>query len=223
MNQLKQSDGRIFAIGDIHGEMDRLERLMARLPYDEKRDVLIFLGDYINRGPRSSDVISYLIDLKTRARNVVTLLGNHEYELLKYAGHQEDFSLRLLRYMGIEETLKSYRRSAAWRLSDLSFMPREHRRFLEELSPYSQLGDYLFVHAGLEPGKSLVENKVERMVNIRGGFLASDETWEGIVVFGHTPFETPLVTSTKIGIDTGATYGNMLTAVELPRLRFFHA
>jgi serine/threonine protein phosphatase 1 len=215
--------GKIFAIGDIHGEFKSLERLITRLPFDEKKDFLIFLGDYINRGPRSSDVISYLIDLKKRIRNIITLIGNHEYELLNYAKTGEEFSLRILRHMGVEDTLQSYQGSSIRQLRDLSFLPGDHKQFLSNLFPYYQIENYLFVHAGLVPGKSLKENTVENMTNVRDIFLRSEEDHEFTIVFGHTPFETPLVTPRKIGIDTGAVYGNMLTAVELPRLRFFHA
>jgi serine/threonine protein phosphatase 1 len=216
-------EGNIFAIGDIHGEFKRLEHLMARLPYDEKKDCLIFLGDYINRGPHSFDVISYLIDLKKQVRNIITLIGNHEYELLNYARTGDGISLNLLRHMGVENTLLSYQDSTIRQLRDLSFLPRDHKQFLSNLLPYYQIENYLFVHAGLVPGKNLKENTLENMINVRDIFLKSEEDREFTIVFGHTPFETPLVTPGKIGIDTGATYGNMLTAVELPQLRFFHA
>ncbi|NQU64982.1 MAG: metallophosphoesterase [SAR324 cluster bacterium] len=223
MNKVTVSERKIFAVGDIHGEFEKLQCLLDRLPFDEERDFLIFVGDYINRGPQSAEVISCLIDLKKRVRHMIALMGNHEYELLNYAKTGEESSLHRLRQMGVEETLKSYQDSSIRQLRDLAFLPETHKRFLTDLLPYYQSGEYTFVHAGVVPGKSLQENTLEHLVSVRSIFLNSEEDHGVTIVFGHTPFETPLVTPTKIGIDTGAAYGSMLTAVELPELRFFHA
>ena len=150
-------------------------------------------------------------------------MGNHEYMLLEYARTGEDIYLNLLRQMQVETTLKSYNDSPPKRLSDLSFLPEDHLEFLNTLRPYYQTGEYLFVHAGLKPGVKLEEQPIETLVSIRDAFLTSEEKQDYTVVFGHTLFESPWVTPSKIGIDTGVIQGNSLTAVELPELRFYHA
>jgi serine/threonine protein phosphatase 1 len=214
---------KIFAVGDIHGCYEKLVTLMKRLMFDEHRDFLIFLGDYINRGPKSREVISFLLELRQTCDNVIFLKGNHEHELLEYARTGDVVRLRALRQMGVEETLKSYENSPVATLRDLSFLPSDHRQFLERLEPYFELDGYLFVHAGVAPGEDVERCSIETMVNVRGPFLECRKTLESKIVFGHTAFETPLVTPDKIGIDTGAAYGNLLTAVELPRQRFYHS
>ncbi len=214
---------KIFAVGDVHGCSGKLTRLMKRLPFDAERDHLVFLGDYINRGPQSREVIETLLGLKQSARNAVFLMGNHEHSLLEYARTGDPYYLRVLRPMGVEATMESYGTSQTRALRDLSFLPREHKTFLEGLSTYHRLDGYLFIHAGIIPGEELECCSLDRLLTVRDTFLRHGEPMESVVVFGHTPFETPYVTSHKIGIDTGAALGNLLTAVELPRLRFHHA
>lgn len=216
-------DHRIFALGDIHGCMGKLEILLTRLPIDPERDTLVFLGDYINRGPESKQVIGFLCEVKERVRNTVFLMGNHEYQLLEYARTGDPESLRLLRPMGIEATLESYGNKEVRTLTDLSFLPDTHRELLEQMLPYYRLGSYLFIHAGIIPGEDLDSCPLDRLLTVRDIFLTYRGNLDATVVFGHTPFETPFVSHRKIGIDTGAVYGNLLTAVELPRLRFCHA
>jgi len=214
---------RIFAIGDIHGCYERLTSLIGRLSLDADRDFLIFLGDYINKGPGARQVIEYLLELGGKVRNAVFLLGNHEHALLEYSRTGNVDYLRTLRSIGVEDTLKSYSNSPVRSLSDLSFMPVEHIRFLETLRPYFRLDGYLFIHAGTIPGEDLDRCPLDRLLPVRERFLYDERVSSEVTVFGHTPFETPFVTSGKIGIDTGAAYGNQLTAVELPRMRFYHA
>jgi serine/threonine protein phosphatase 1 len=218
-----KDNNRIFAIGDIHGCYKKLETLFHRLPIDPERDFLIFMGDYINRGPESREVISYLLDIRRKTPNTVFLLGNHEYELLEYVRTGDPENLRILRPMGVEETLSSYGESSMRALRDLSFMPEAHKAFLNELQPYFRLNRYLFVHAGIVPGESPENCSLDRLLTVREVFLKYTEPLGATIVFGHTPFETPFVAPDKIGIDTGAVYGNLLTAVELPGLRFYHA
>jgi serine/threonine protein phosphatase 1 len=214
---------KIFAVGDIHGQDRKLGSLIERLPLDAGRDFLIFLGDYINRGPGSREVIEYLLKVEANVQNTVFLLGNHEHILLEYSRTGDLDHLRTLRSLGVEDTLRSYSNSPVRSMRDLSFMPVEHIRFLEALRPYFRLDGYLFIHAGTIPGEDLDHCPLDRLLTVRERFLRDEGDSDEIVVFGHTPFETPFVTPCKIGIDTGAAYGNMLTAVELPRMRFYHA
>ncbi|MGA2404922.1 MAG: metallophosphoesterase [Syntrophobacteraceae bacterium] len=214
---------KVFAVGDIHGCCRKLANLMERLPLDTATDFLIFLGDYIDRGPESREVIDYLLEIGRKVPNAVFLLGNHEYALLEYSRTGNLDYLRMLRSIGVEETLSSYSNSPVCSLGDLSFLPGEHIRFLESLRPYFRLDGYLFVHAGTIPGEDIEHCSLDRLLTVRERFLQDETASDEIVVFGHTPFETPFVTRNKIGIDTGAADGNLLTAVELPRMRFYHA
>lgn len=214
---------KIFAVGDIHGCFQKLRTLMGRLPIDPDEDLLVFIGDYINRGAQSKDVIEYLLETRSRIRDTVFLLGNHEHALLQFCSTGDLEYLKIGRAMGVESTLESYSGSAVNSLCDLSFLPPGHREFMEDLLPWYEEEGYLFIHAGVIPGEDYRESRLDRLLSVRNVFLESAPADDSVIVFGHTPFSTPLVTRGKIGIDTGAVYGNMLTAVELPRLRFYHA
>lgn len=146
---------KIFAVGDIHGCLQKLTTLLGRLPMDAKNDFLIFLGDYINRGPDSRQVIQFLIQLKQQFRNVIFLVGNHEYELMEYARTGDPERLQTLRPLGVEPTLTSYGNCPMRSLLDLSFMPDDHREFFMSLRPFYRMDGYLFVHAGVIPGEDV--------------------------------------------------------------------
>ena len=224
---------KIFAIGDIHGCATQLSTLLDRIPYDRNRDTLIFLGDYINRGPDTSGVLDILLELKESCVDIHFLKGNHEQELLGYsaAGHID--SLRALRAMGVEATVESYG-ARVNSLPGLGCFPLEHREFLHSLKFFHLQDDSLFIHADINQDMLCCpiqesEGRMQRSIMETGLLssrrLAQDGT-SGIdtfIVFGHIPFASPLFLADRIGIDTGAVYGNMLTALELPALRFFHA
>ena len=224
---------KIFAIGDIHGCAQQLTTLLDRIPYDKERDTLVFLGDYVNRGPDSKGVLDILLELKESCADIHFLKGNHEQEILEYSASGHTDSLRALRTMGVEATVESYG-ARAHSLTGLGCFPLEHREFLHTLKFFHLQDDYLFIHADIN--KELLscpmkesDDRMQRYV-MEIGLLSSrrlaQERMTGIdtvIVFGHIPFASPLVLADRIGIDTGAVYGNMLTAVELPQLRFFHA
>lgn len=214
---------KLFAVGDIHGCYDRLVRLLEKLPFDRERDLLVFLGDYINRGPQSREVVSHLCTLKKNGTNLISLMGNHEYLLMEYQKSADPSLVPMLRQLQIDETLKSYGLKDMTRLYQLAGIPAEHREFFANLRPNYITDTHIFVHAGLYPGIPLAQQDFQSLYEIRSVFLKSDYDFGKVVVFGHTPFTTPLVTGTKIGIDTGAVYGNMLTALELPAMIFHHA
>lgn len=214
---------KIFAVGDIHGCYRKLARLMERLPLDPERDVLVFLGDYVNKGPDSREVIRFLMEIERRVAQTVFLLGNHEYDILEYARTGNPRHLHTLRPMGVEATLKSYGNSPVRSLRELSFLPEPHRTFFGELKRYYRQDQYLFIHAGIIPGEDPDDSPLDSLLTVRNIFLTHPEPLNETVVFGHTAFETPFVMPDRIGIDTGAAYGNILTAVELPGLRFYHA
>lgn len=215
--------GNIFAIGDIHGCADKLERLLGRLPFDRARDTLVVLGDYLDRGPAARQVLDQLCDLRSQGVHLVALMGNHEYLLREYHQSGDQALLPYLRQLGLENTLESYGGASLAELTSLDFLPAAHRDFLDSLLPYWETEEYLFVHAGLRPDVPLTAQSLADLCEVREPFLSDDHDYGKRVIFGHTPFATPLVTPFKIGIDTGAAYGNLLTAVELPGLRFYHA
>ncbi|MBU0480193.1 MAG: serine/threonine protein phosphatase [Proteobacteria bacterium] len=215
--------GKIFAIGDLHGCFAKLQKLLSRIPYEPGRDRLVFLGDYIDRGPDTAKVLDLLCELKEQSPDLIALLGNHEYLLLEYHRSGDPALLPYLRKMGIDSTLKSYGVHTGFSLRSLSFMPAAHLDFLENLRLYWESEEYIFAHAGLEPGVPLTEQDATSFCEARDSFLSSTVDFGKKVIFGHTEFELPLVTPNKIGIDTGAVYGNILTAVELPGEHFYHA
>jgi len=220
---MTSENSKIFAIGDIHGSYNKLRDLMDRLPYTPGRDRLVFLGDYLDRGPDSAKVLDFLCDLKENDANLITLLGNHEYLLLEYYRSGDPILLPYLRGMGLDATLKSYGPRRNINLQTLNFLPKEHLAFLQGLLPYWESPYYIFVHAGLEPNIPLSANDLTTLCEVRDTFISLDHDFGRKVIFGHTPFELPLVTANKIGIDTGAMYDNLLTAIQLPDEIFFHA
>jgi len=214
---------RIFAIGDIHGCFGRLTALLEKLPFDRDHDLLVFLGDYINRGPESEKVVTHLCTLIKNGIMIVPIMGNHEYLLMEYQKNTDPAMIPMLRQQQIDLTMKSYGLKDMARLSHLAGLPEEHREFFSRLHPYFMTDTHIFVHAGLYPGIPVEQQDFDALYEMRSVFLESEYDFGRIVVFGHTSFITPLVTRTKIGIDTGAVYGNMLTALELPAMIFHHA
>ena len=207
---------KIFAIGDIHGSFERLQELIQKIPIDFSEDILVFIGDYIDRGPASVEVVDYMIDLKKRYPEIIHLKGNHEDMLEKYLDGTDRFTYLL---NGGQNTLDSY--LSKTNRSDTFPIPPDHMEFFKSLKLYYETEDYIFVHAGLRPKIPLESQETEDLLWIRDKFIYSDFDFGRQVVFGHTPLEKPLVEPNKIGIDTGAVYGNALTCVQLPALEFF--
>ena len=208
---------RIFAVGDIHGCYDRLRALLDRIPLDWSRDQLVFMGDYIDRGPQSFEVVEHLIGLQELHPDIVFLKGNHEQMLADYLLGKDRM---LYLYNGGQQTLESYLRNGA--PGEFPIPPR-HRRFFDTLRLFHETDAFIFVHAGLRQGLPLAEQGPEDLLWIRESFIDSQHSFGKRVVFGHTPFDRPLVQPNKIGIDTGAVFGNQLTCVQLPEEIFYHA
>ncbi|MBW2018823.1 MAG: serine/threonine protein phosphatase [Deltaproteobacteria bacterium] len=207
---------KIFAVGDIHGCFDKLVSLMQMLEIDWDKDVLVFIGDYIDRGPHSKEVVEYLIDLSRRQSRVIFLKGNHELMLQHYLSGINRF--RFLANGG-QATLDSYLKDSG--PAGASLIPTTHLDFFDSLRLYYETDQYIFVHAGLKANIPLEEQDEWDMLWIRDEFIYSDFDFGKCVIFGHTPFHEPHVLDNKIGIDTGAVYGNKLTCVELPAVKFF--
>jgi serine/threonine protein phosphatase 1 len=209
---------RIFAIGDIHGYIGKLRELMDKIQPDPEQDQLVFLGDYIDRGPNAREVIDYILQIKKRFPNSVFLIGNHEFMFLEYLTYRKDPWTFLLN--GGVETVHSYELTGD---NPEDRMPADHLAFLNGLRPYYETDDYIFVHAGLRDGVPLQEQTLDDLLWIRREFINSTHDYGKLVIFGHTPFPKPLVQPNKIGIDTGAGYGGMLTCIELPSRIFYSA
>jgi serine/threonine protein phosphatase 1 len=205
----------IYAIGDVHGCHDKLVALMDRLDIDFYRDKLIFLGDYIDRGDATFDVVDFLLELGERHSDIIFLRGNHESMFDGFLSGKDRYTYLI---NGGQETLESYLKRGP-KANDPP-IPSRHRRFFESLSLYHETEAFIFVHAGLRPGVPLERQNPEDMLWIRENFIHSDYDFGKRVVFGHTPFSAPLVQPNKIGIDTGAVYGNKLTCVKLPEVEF---
>ena len=214
----------IYAVGDVHGRLDLLKALMARIRDDagDGPAELIYLGDYVDRGPESCGVIDALLGTAARTGYRCTFLkGNHEATLLDFLG---DASLgpAWARFGG-RETLASYgvriaSAGADWERVRRDFelaLPLAHRRFLEGLELFAERGRYFFVHAGIDPDLPLLAQGEEEYLWIRSPFLDSTRALEKIVVHGHTPESEPVHNARRIGVDTGAYASGCLTAARI--------
>jgi serine/threonine protein phosphatase 1 len=217
---------RVYAIGDIHGRADLLDRLIAAIREERKatqaRCMLVYLGDYVDRGMDSRGVIERL----SRGSPDYTgtcLRGNHDQAVLDFL---EDPSMfRLWRDYGARETLVSYGvmpprfddeaefRAARDRLD--AAMPPAHKDFLAGLKFNTSIGDYFFVHAGVRPGVALDRQSPDDMMRIRDEFLRSGSDFGAVVVHGHTPMERPVKRDNRLSLDTGAYATGRLTAAVL--------
>lgn len=209
---------RILTIGDIHGCNDKLKLLLGRVGIDPIHDTLIFLGDYLDRGPDARGVIDTLLDLKEKCPNLICLQGNHESMFLNYYLRGQDEELFL--YNSGRITLDSYGLTVADARARIGF-PEHHLNFLASLPLRHETEEYLFVHAGLRPGIPIDRQSPEDLLWIRSEFINARWDFGKTIVFGHTPFDKPLIERNKIGIDTGAVYGGCLTCIEFPSRRIY--
>ncbi len=209
----------LIAIGDVHGCALTLDALIRSLDIGAD-DHLVFIGDYIDRGPDSKGVIDRLFAL--REKHTCTFLqGNHEELML---GYLDDGEYDLWAINGGVATLESY-----GAVGNGSVIPEEHVEFVRETKMYLETDEFFFVHAGLKPGLTIAENLEvgDEMVYLweRGHLKATDLPWEKTVVCGHTPVPEPMDTEKLINIDTGCVFYTHpslghLTAVRLPERRY---
>lgn len=191
--------------------------LLDALPL-EPMDRLVFLGDYVDRGPDSRGVVSFLIELRKKASQAVIFLkGNHEDMLLSYLGLPGKYGDMFL-FNGGEATLASYgisrRNSTPHEL--LSTMPKSHLDFFEGLETYHLVEPFLCVHGGIHPSKPLSEQVEEEMLWIRDEFIGNQHPLPYTVLFGHTPLKEVLFhLPYKVGLDTGLVYGNKLSCLDV--------
>ena len=213
---------RTFAVGDIHGCLAKLEDLLQLID-PQADDLLIFLGDYIDRGPASDRVIECLLDLSQHIR-CIFLKGNHEDMLLNFLGIGLDDRLYLAN--GGTATVECYLGPAVFPFSRRKFrsaIPRSHLDFLADLRPFFEDDRYIYVHAGIKPHLPLSQQDMHTLLWTRFEFMEQPTGLKKKVIFGHTHLPEPFVREDKIGIDTGAVYGGPLTAIELPQERFWQS
>ncbi|MEX2600104.1 MAG: metallophosphoesterase family protein [Balneolaceae bacterium] len=209
---------KVLAIGDIHGCLETLKALLAKLEsYPNHR--LIFIGDYIDRGPDSKGVIDFLIKLREN-RECIFLRGNHEQMLLDALDKKDSSQFEMWYRNGGDRTLKSY----GVRPED-PILPEDHMEFFRSTEIYHDTEHYFFVHAGAPPHQTLKESisapqNTHNFLWSRAHLGLASTKWEKRVVFGHTPRPEPIQTRDMIGIDTGCVYTMneyaALTALLLP-------
>jgi len=221
------SGRRVYAVGDIHGRADLLMRLLQDLRTDarhgeyEGRPILIFLGDYIDRGFQSKDVIDILLSNMLSPFETYFLKGNHEQAMLQFMG-DPGVGPTWAKFGG-SETLVSYgvrppRMQTSvdeWRQAceDLhTVLPPEHLHFLSNLDLSVRIGDYVFVHAGVRPGVPLEAQSEQDLLWIREDFLMDKRPLGATIVHGHTPASRPYKDGRRVGLDTGAYLSGKLTA-----------
>ena len=199
--------GRTIIIGDVHGCIDELEKLLKKTNTDPHRDQILFLGDLVNKGPESEKVFDLFLDLKADA-----ILGNHEHAILKQ--HRGDWKLA-----------KSYKRLK-------KEFGKSFERFVDEIETwpaYLDTHDFLAVHAGVRPDLPPAETQIQELVNMRTwdgeglDFQNDDDppwyefyTAEKLVIFGHWAAKEGVTRKNAIGLDTGCVYGKHLSALVLP-------
>ena len=222
---------RVYAVGDVHGRLDLLDELLARIDADSQarepaktvKTIVIFLGDLIDRGPSSAEVIERLRTYRRPGVRPVFLTGNHEEVLLRLLRGEGQFLADWLRFGGAEcarsygidtVAIKSMAPSRAVQLLR-DKVPAAHKAFLESFVDTFQVGDYLFVHAGIRPGVELDEQSQTDLRWIRSPFLECESLHGFIVVHGHTISENVQVLANRIGLDTGAYRSGILTALGL--------
>ncbi len=206
-----------YVVGDIHGCLEELTRLLDALPL-KPEDELIFLGDYVDRGPDSKEVVSYLLELQNSAnQEMIFLKGNHEDMLMAYLGLQGTHGDMFL-FNGGWATLASY--GITGRNSDpkalLAKIPDSHLEFFKKLKIYHIIEPFFCVHGGIHPSKVLEDQIEEEMLWIRDEFIWNSHRLPYTVLFGHTPLQEVLFQLPyKVGLDTGLVHGNTLSCLEI--------
>ena len=227
---------RIYAIGDIHGHASLLDKMHQAISKDLLREApekahIVYMGDYIDRGPDSKGVIDRLIERRDRGDGVpkTFLKGNHESGMYEFMQYPE--TAAWLNWGGIE-TLSSYdvrfeypeaitasEKEQAMQAMHLT-IPEEHFEFIDNLELSLTLGDYMFAHAGVDPFKHIYEQTENDLTRIRQPFLSwhKDPLYKPLakrIVHGHTISEEPIIRPHRIGVDTGAYESGVLTAAVL--------
>lgn len=219
---------RVYAVGDIHGRLDLLDDLLARIAADDAsrgatNTQIVFLGDLVDRGPESCGVVARLLSFSRGSVPSRFLMGNHEEVFLR-ALSGDSKALRFLLRIGGRETILSYGFSEA-EYGELDYealstrlierVPAEHVAFLASFEDMIEVGDYLFVHAGIRPGVELADQSLGDLRWIREDFLRHGDDFGKLVIHGHSITEGVDLRPNRIGIDTGAFESGRLSAIGL--------
>ena len=223
----------IFAIGDIHGCLKQLTSLLDKIfnhfNFNKKNDLLVYLGDYIDRGPNSKDVINHILKLQKEKVNSIFLMGNHEQIMIDFVFNKIN-NLRYWLNLGTDQTFKSYKIEIAEFIKDgfeddkmdklrnvlLNKLSNEHIHFLKNLKLSHSMGKYLFVHAGINPEKALKDQvKKDFLWSRSDQFFDKNFKFEQIIVHGHTPEKEVINFPYRINIDTGCFFSGKLSCVHL--------
>lgn len=220
---------RVYAVGDIHGRADLLEKMHEIIAADAKahshKDLLmVYLGDYLDRGPYVRETIDLLLTGRPRGFESVHLMGNHEQILLNFLKKPDILSMWLgvgglstLMSYGLKPPGSGFTAENAHDLCDelQEKMPREHLDFITNLRPSHQVGDCMFVHAGIRPHVAMEEQNPEDFYWIRDEFLNSEFDHGKLIIHGHTISENIQQHSNRIGVDTGAYATGILSCAVL--------
>ncbi|MCF6273894.1 MAG: serine/threonine protein phosphatase [Rhodobacteraceae bacterium] len=227
----KTDNYRIYAIGDIHGCLDPLQEIQARIladlqanPHD--KPLVVYLGDYMDRGPENRAVIDNLIAAKSASLPARFLLGNHDRFISLFLESPTSLHKRSIHWLnpgtGGEKTLESYgvmnaTEADAEVMRDLfeAAIPDAHRSFLNECEFSIHIGGYFFAHAGVRPGIRLHDQEFYDLIWIREPFLSSNQDFGAIVVHGHSPVKKVENHGNRIAVDTGAVFGGTLSCLVL--------
>lgn len=222
-----RNDLRVYAVGDVHGRADLLTSILSRIDIDLERfpiaqSVQVFLGDYIDRGSHSCDVLDLLIHRRQR-HTIVCLKGNHEAYVMRVLSNPT--LMPRWREFGGDSTLLSYGVASPMTENQPELesvvdalrraLPESHHRFLQSLALSFTCGDYFFAHAGVRPGIPLGMQSQRDLLWIRDDFLHCEEHFGKIVVHGHTPIAEPDIRANRINIDTRAYATGRLTCLVL--------
>jgi serine/threonine protein phosphatase 1 len=219
---------RAYVVGDVHGRLDLLEQLLAKIDHDlgrrpARKVLLVFVGDLIDRGPSSAQVVERLRTYQHPRVTLMFLLGNHEEVLLRILRGDAELIEKWCRFGGTE-CMASYgvdpnalkQASAEQALAMIrAAVPGKHVSFLEKFNDSCRFGDYLFVHAGIRPGVELDQQRQTDLRWIREPFLYDDTDHGFVVVHGHTISTEAELLPNRIGIDTGAYRSGVLTALAI--------
>ena len=217
----------IYAIGDVHGQLEELQRVLSLIEADGGPDArVVLVGDYVDRGPDSRGVLQFLIDAQAQGRNWVTLKGNHDRYLRRFLDymlvHDPATRADLLwcnPRLGGDKTMASYGVDAeegapvdVIHQAALAAIPQAHREYLANLPLMHQTDELLFVHAGIRPRVALEKQIEDDLVWIRAPFLDYRKSHGPLVVHGHTSIEHPEHAGNRVNLDGGAGYFRPLHA-----------
>src|SRR5258706_895552 len=218
---------RVYAVGDIHGRLDLLDTIQEKIVRDSAEAtgerIIVYLGDYIDRGADSKGVIERLLARPPNGFAARHLKGNHDQSLLDFLDDPSHY--RMWKDYGARETLLSYGVMPPRGESDTvlakarddlaSALPDSHLEFVRALELSVIIGDYFFVHAGVRPGLPLAKQSPQDLMWIREEFLTSSSNFGKVVVHGHSPSQLPVKRPNRIGVDTGAYATGRLSCVVL--------